>query len=128
MRKNQQHISDVIQGFLKEYELDGKMKEIELVNRWEEIVGKSINRHTLRMYLNDKTLYLKLDSSVVRQELHYGKQQLLERINEAMGEALASIGASRVTSLSDAPWPPPWWHHDGGGPLRSLVRWTDLER
>lgn len=88
MRKNQQHISDVIQGFLKEYELDGKMKEIELVNRWEEIVGKSIYRHTLRIYLNGKTLYLKIDSSVVRQELHYGKQQLLERINEAMGEVL----------------------------------------
>jgi hypothetical protein len=45
-----------------------------------------------------------------------------------MAEALAAIGASRVTSLADAPWPPPWWHHDGGGPLRSLIRWTDLER
>jgi hypothetical protein len=42
-------------------------------------------------------------------------------------EALARLGVSRVTSLENIPWPRPWWHHDGGGPLRDLVRWTDLE-
>jgi hypothetical protein len=41
--------------------------------------------------------------------------------------ALARLGASRITTLSDMPWPPPWWHHDGAGPLRSLVRWADLD-
>lgn len=38
------------------------------------------------------------------------------------------IGASRVTSFASVPFPSPWWHHDGRGPLSDLVRWTDLER
>jgi hypothetical protein len=42
-------------------------------------------------------------------------------------EALARLGASRIVDLAQVPWPPPWWHHDGSGPLRSLVRWTDAE-
>ena len=42
-------------------------------------------------------------------------------------EGLARLGVSRITSLENTPWPRPWWHHDGGGPLRDLVRWTDLE-
>ncbi len=88
MKRNQNHISDIIKGFLKEYELDGRIREIDLVNRWEEIVGKSINRHTLKIFLSGTTLYLTLDSSVVRQELHYNKKKLLERIAETMGEEL----------------------------------------
>lgn len=44
-----------------------------------------------------------------------------------LAEALARVGVTRVTSLEGAPWPPPWWHHDGEGPLRALVRWTELE-
>jgi len=46
---------------------------------------------------------------------------------DALAGRLGAIGASRVTTLERAPWPPAWWHHDGFGPLEVLVRWTDLE-
>ena len=42
-------------------------------------------------------------------------------------EQLGGVGVSRVTSLRRMPWPPAWWHHDGGDPLRALVRWVDWE-
>ncbi|GMR13390.1 MAG: acyl-CoA reductase [Gemmatimonadota bacterium] len=42
-------------------------------------------------------------------------------------EALARAGVLRITGFDDAPWPPPWWHHDGMGPLTTLVRWIDAE-
>ena len=42
-------------------------------------------------------------------------------------ERLARMGVSRITTLDGLPWPPPWWHHDGSGPLRDMVRWADLE-
>jgi hypothetical protein len=45
-----------------------------------------------------------------------------------IGEALARAGASRLTSFARLPFPPPWWMHDGRGPLRELLRWTELER
>lgn len=45
----------------------------------------------------------------------------------ALAEALAAGGAVRITSFDRAPWPPPWWHHDGTGPLEALIRWVDLE-
>lgn len=46
---------------------------------------------------------------------------------DGLAERLGRIGISRVTDLERMPWPPPAWHHDGQGPLRELVRWTDLE-
>ncbi len=42
-------------------------------------------------------------------------------------EALARMGVSRMVGFDGVPWPRPWWHHDGEGPLRALVRWTDWE-
>lgn len=44
-----------------------------------------------------------------------------------LAEALARVGVPRITTLDRIPWPPAWWHHDGAGPLRLLVRWVDLE-
>jgi len=46
---------------------------------------------------------------------------------DALAEALAGAGITRVAPLSEVPFPPPWWHHDGRGPLRVLLRWVDLE-
>jgi hypothetical protein len=46
---------------------------------------------------------------------------------EGMARALAWVGATRVVPFRHVAFPPPWWHHDGRGPLRDLVRWVDLE-
>lgn len=46
---------------------------------------------------------------------------------EALAAVLGALGASRVVPLGAMAWPPPAWHHDGRPPLRSLVRWCDLE-
>ncbi len=44
-----------------------------------------------------------------------------------LAESLSRAGATRVTSFEEAPWPPPWWHHDGASVLAGLIRWIDLE-
>ena len=46
---------------------------------------------------------------------------------EGLARTLAELGVSRVVPFRSVPFPPPWWHHDGGGPLRDVVRWVDLE-
>ncbi len=46
---------------------------------------------------------------------------------EALVERLGRAGVSRVSPLRRMAWPPAWWHHDGGDPLRALVRWVDWE-
>jgi hypothetical protein len=50
-----------------------------------------------------------------------------EEETRTLAEALGALGASRIVPLGRMAWPPPWWHHDGHPPLRSLVRWCDLE-
>lgn len=45
----------------------------------------------------------------------------------ALAESLARLGVARVCRLGEMAWPPQTWHHDGQPPLRTLVRWCDLE-
>lgn len=51
----------------------------------------------------------------------------LEGRLKAVAEALGRVGASRVVPFARVAFPPPWWHHDGRGPLLDLTRWVDLE-
>lgn len=48
--------------------------------------------------------------------------------DDALSLALARAGATRITTFSQLPWPPPEGHHDGAAPLGELVRWVDRER
>ena len=45
---------------------------------------------------------------------------------KGLASRLGRVGVSRVVPLREVPFPPPWWHHDGGSPLGDLVRWVDL--
>jgi hypothetical protein len=46
---------------------------------------------------------------------------------EDVAELLSEAGATRICPLKDVAFPPPWWHHDGRGPLEALLRLVDLE-
>ncbi len=45
---------------------------------------------------------------------------------QELASRLGRAGVSRVVPFSEVPFPPPWWHHDGGSPLGDLVRWVEL--
>ena len=38
-----------------------------------------------------------------------------------LAEALRRAGATRITSFEKAPWPPPWWRHDGASVFAGLI-------
>lgn len=46
---------------------------------------------------------------------------------EEVAGVLGRVGASRIVPFRALSFPPPWWLHDGRGPLSELVRWTEVE-
>lgn len=81
-KENQQHIGDLIQAYMKLNKLDGKLEEVDVRNAWEQIMGTPIARHTSKIELRNKVLVVQLDSSVLRQELSYGKSKIISAINQ----------------------------------------------
>lgn len=79
-------LKDAINQLLDTYKLKGKLTEQKLVDSWERLMGHVIARHTQSVYIKDKKLILKLDSSVLRQELGYAKSKIIQRLNEEIGQ------------------------------------------
>lgn len=78
-------LGDIVNRLMKAYQLDGKLKEIEVLNKWEEMMGKAVALRTKSLYINGKVLFLELDSSVMREELLNGKSIIIQRVNETAG-------------------------------------------
>ncbi len=87
---NQATIGELIEKLMKAYRLDGKLKEMDVIAAWEEMMGKAVATRTKDIQIRNKTLFLTLDSSVMREELMYGKTIIIQRINEKAGFEMIS--------------------------------------
>ena len=82
--KKEQPLGDIIEKLMKAYKLDDKMKEYDLNEAWPELMGKAVAHRTKSIKIKNKTLHLQIDSAVMREELHSGKQVIIERVNQFM--------------------------------------------
>lgn len=79
-------LKKAIQDFIDYYDLRYKFDERKILETWEELAGKKIYKHTEDINLKDGKLYIKVKSSVAKQELLFMKNRLLELINRKMGK------------------------------------------
>lgn len=86
--KNQYQIKDLLKAMLKQYRLEDQYDEFGLLRNWPDIMGKMIANHTTKLSIRDKKLIIVLDSPVLRQELSYGKQVIVEKVNAFTGQEL----------------------------------------
>jgi predicted nucleic acid-binding Zn ribbon protein len=75
-----------MKDYIREMNLEGKLLEVNLINSWEEVVGKAISSRTGKVYIKDHILYVHLNSSVARNELMMLKEALKEKLNERAGK------------------------------------------
>lgn len=87
-RKKTLSLSEALREYRSEMNIDNKLREINLINSWEEIAGRAIARRTKKVYIRDGVLYVYLNSSIVRSELAMVKESLRERLNEKAGEIM----------------------------------------
>ena len=82
---NQSTLGDVIDKLMKAYGLDSRMKEMQIIHKWEEMMGRAVSARTTNIYIKNQVLHLTLDSSVMRDELMQGKSIIIQRVNETAG-------------------------------------------
>lgn len=63
-----------------------KVFALRISQEWEEITGKTIARYTRSVNMQGKTLVIYTDVAPLKQELQFGKEQLIARINEYFNE------------------------------------------
>ena len=84
-RQKAEILGTVLNQMLREEGLETPYNEWRLVEAWPEVVGEGIARFTRSAEVRNRTLYVRLNSSVVRHELMAGRKSLAHRLNEHVG-------------------------------------------
>lgn len=86
MRKpNDITLKDAITKMLNVYRLRGKYDETGVVAHWPDLMGKAIANRTTQIYVSNKKLFVRLESSVIKNELLMVKTGIIQKLNERAG-------------------------------------------
>lgn len=87
-RTNDKSLKEAIEQMLQVYKLRRKFDETSLVAFWPDLVGVSVANRTKNIYIRDRKLYVRLESSVIKHELMMIRSQILEKLNERAGSSV----------------------------------------
>ncbi|MGE4346754.1 MAG: DUF721 domain-containing protein [Flavobacteriaceae bacterium] len=79
-------ISDVLKEFIEKNKLEKGLDAVDAKQAWINLMGNGVNNYTKEVILKNNVLYVWLTSSVLREELLYGKQKIIKMINEELGK------------------------------------------
>ena len=79
---NNNEIKNLLDIFLKKNNLEKGLLDLEVKRAWHELMENGVSNYTTDVSLKNKTLYIKLSSPALKEELSYGKEKLIKLINE----------------------------------------------
>ncbi|PHS66734.1 MAG: RNA-binding protein [Flavobacterium sp.] len=83
-------ISEVLKGFIKTNKLQKGLDKVSAEEAWHKVMGNAISKYTTAIKLDREILYVQLSSSVLRDELSYGKTKIISLLNEEMGKQVVT--------------------------------------
>ena len=85
-RNNTNTIGQIIKKILSNNKLSKRLDVLNVLDVWNNIIGKDLEKYIKSTKLVDDKLYVKLRSSIVRNEMSYKKTQLIQRINKKLNK------------------------------------------
>ena len=79
-------LGEALRNFLQKSQLKGSIQALQIEAVWEQIMGKTVARYTDKIQIHGHTLYVNTAVAALRQELLYQKENIIKRVNEALGE------------------------------------------
>lgn len=89
-RRNREEstLGDVLKEFIEANRLQKGLDKVSAKEAWHNVMGSAISRYTTAIKLERETVYVQLSSSVLREELSYGKEKIIKLLNEELGKDL----------------------------------------
>ena len=81
---NQSIVGDILNQIIKTNKLESGLDQVSVNEAWKSLMGNGVNNYTRSVALRNNILYVELTSSVLREELNYGKDKIIKMINEEL--------------------------------------------
>lgn len=89
MRKaNDKSMKEAIEQMLNVYKIKKKFDETSIIAAWPDLMGKPVANRTKQIYIYEKKLFLRIESSVIKNEIQLMSAQVIAKINEKAGSEL----------------------------------------
>ena len=82
------NVGSILQNIIQDNKLEQGIQGILVQESWKKVMGSGIQNYTSDIQLKKHTLYISLTSSVVRQELSYGKEKIIKMLNEDLNQEI----------------------------------------
>ena len=84
--KETNSVKSIIQKITSNKFFGNGLKKVFLKKIWLNVMGKNVSQYTENIYIKNNTLYLKINSSTLKQELSYGTEKIIDNLNNKIGE------------------------------------------
>lgn len=105
-KKAPEKIHSILERVLSGLNLGIKAKQFEIWEVWDSVVGQHIARQAQPQQIRNMVLWTVVSSSTWMQQLEFMKQQIIDRLNERIGEKVIKDIRFRIGEPSKA------HHHD----------------
>ncbi len=79
-------MGDALKQFLKTSKLKTGVQALQIEDAWEKIMGKTIAKYTDKIEIFNQTLFISSSVGPLKNELHFQKEKIIQRVNEALGD------------------------------------------
>lgn len=79
-------MAEALKQFLDGSRLKGQIHAVRIEEVWEKLMGKTIARYTEKISISGDKLFITTFVAPLKQELLYQKENIIKRVNEALGE------------------------------------------
>lgn len=87
-RKQAITLGEALRDFMDNHGMARKMKELDLLDHYDELMGVSITAYTRQKFIRSGILHIDLYSSAARNEIMMNKKVIILRFNAMAGEEL----------------------------------------
>ncbi|GEQ86078.1 hypothetical protein ULMS_15860 [Patiriisocius marinistellae] len=83
-----QPVSDLLKDYIGSGKLAKGLDKVNASEAWHNVMGPGVVSYTTQVILERDVLYVQLTSSVLREELSYGKSKIIRLLNEELGKQM----------------------------------------
>lgn len=87
-KRKVEKVDDVLALFLRTQGLETPLQQRRLIEAWERVMGKTVERYTAEKFIDNQTLVVHLLNPALRADLSMMRQKLVKRLNDEVGAAV----------------------------------------
>ena len=81
-------IKNIIENFVEQKSISDGIFNVKVQKAWENAVEKKILDYTKEIYVKGEVLHIKVSNPILKQEILYSKQKVINLINEELEKDL----------------------------------------